>query len=107
MDRVRGRRFDNEPKLNMKKVFATIIAIIVFIMVIISIKSLFKSNEAPSELNIQTSYFTVFENVDGSCEFKIKTDVLNKNSGILNKISSFSDLTDRLNKLRCSDEEKH
>ena len=69
----------------------------------------YKIGDLPFTFNTrkQIGEFTVFENVDGSCEFKIKTDVLNKNSGILNKISSFSDLTDRLNNLRYSDEEKH
>jgi hypothetical protein len=62
MDRVRGRRFDDEPKLNIKKVFATIIAIIVVIMVIISIKNLFKKDNISSEMNVQTSYFTSYEN---------------------------------------------
>lgn len=33
----RGRRFDAEPKLNIKKVIATILAIIVLVMVIASI----------------------------------------------------------------------
>jgi len=62
MDRVRGRRFDYEPKLNLKKVFATIIAIIVFIMVIISIKNLFKKEGNVTEMTVPTSYFTIYEN---------------------------------------------
>ena len=41
MNRVRGRRYDDAPrKLNMKKVIATIIAFIVIIMVILSLKIL-------------------------------------------------------------------
>ena len=40
MSRSRGRRYDNEPKLNIKKVIATIVAIIVFIMFILSLKNL-------------------------------------------------------------------
>ena len=38
----KGRRFDEEPQLNIKKVIATIIALIVIIMVIVSVISLFK-----------------------------------------------------------------
>ena len=36
----RGRRYSNEPKLNIKKVIATIVAVIVVIMFVISIKKL-------------------------------------------------------------------
>ena len=64
MNRVRGRgrRFDNEPKLNLKKVFATIVAIIVIIMVIVSIINLFNKDEKiDSEMIIPKSYFTIFE----------------------------------------------
>lgn len=35
----KGRRYDNEAKLNYKKVFAVIIAIIVIIIAIIAIKN--------------------------------------------------------------------
>ena len=35
--RTRGRRYDNEPKLNLKKVAGVIIALAVIIMIIISI----------------------------------------------------------------------
>lgn len=38
MSRKRGKRYDNTPKLNKKKVLATIIAIIVIIMMVISFK---------------------------------------------------------------------
>ena len=43
----RGRRFDDEPKLNIKKVIATIIALIVIVMVIISVVALFRNQEQP------------------------------------------------------------
>ena len=36
MSRARGKRYDEKPKLNIKKVIATIIAIAVFIMFISS-----------------------------------------------------------------------
>ena len=56
----RGKRYDTEPKLNMKKVFAVIIAIAVLIMFIFMIKKLItKGNE---EVKITSkSYFTVFK----------------------------------------------
>lgn len=43
----RGRRFDDEPKLNIKKVIATIIALIVIIMVAVSVVALFQKKEQP------------------------------------------------------------
>ena len=36
----RGRRYSNEPKLNVKKVIAVVIAIIVIIMFVIALKNL-------------------------------------------------------------------
>lgn len=62
MNRIRGRRFDDEPKLNIKKVIATIVAIIVIIMVIISIKNLFSKNKKVNVMSVQTTYFTVYDN---------------------------------------------
>ena len=62
MDRVRGKRFDNEPKLNKRKVFATVIAIVVFIIVILSIKKIFKKDTKIAEMIVQTAYFTVYNN---------------------------------------------
>ena len=39
-----GRRYDQEPKLNIKKVFAVILAILVIIMFVYIIKGFFSSN---------------------------------------------------------------
>ena len=58
----RGKRYDGDGELNKKKVAATIIAIVVIIMVIISIKNLFSGNATASEMTVQTSYFTVYDN---------------------------------------------
>lgn len=58
----RGRRFDDEPKLNMKKVFATVLAVFVIILIIISIKNLFTKEKITQEVSVQTSYFTIFNN---------------------------------------------
>lgn len=57
----RGRRFDDEPKLNMKKVFATVLAVFVIILVILSIKNLFTKEKITQEVAVQTTYFTVFD----------------------------------------------
>ena len=63
MNRVRGRRFDEEPKLNMKKVIATIVAFIVLIMVIVSIKNLFTGEKKVANvMSFQTTYFTMYDN---------------------------------------------
>ena len=78
MDRVKGRRFDNEPKLNLKKVFATIVAIIVFIMVIVSIVNLLnKDKKTNTEMQIPIRYFPIFESgkygvIDGTGAIIIK-----------------------------------
>ena len=56
----RGRRYDNEPKLNLKKVIGVILAFIVIIMIIISINKLMKSD---NNVEIKSSrYYTCFEN---------------------------------------------
>ena len=62
MSRVRGRRFDNEPKLNIKKVIAFIIAIAVVIMVFVSVKNLLTKDEKTKEVSVETTYFSIMEN---------------------------------------------
>lgn len=63
MSRVKGRRYNNEPrKLNMKKVIATIIAVIVIIMIIISLKNILTSEEKTKEVSSLTTYISVVEN---------------------------------------------
>lgn len=59
---AKGRRYDGEPQLNKKKVVATIIAIAVIVMVIISIKNLFTNKNLVGEMTVKTAYFTVYEN---------------------------------------------
>lgn len=56
----KGRRYDTEPKLNMKKVFAVIIAIAVIIMFIFIIKGLF-SKESTTGKIVRKSYFTSYK----------------------------------------------
>lgn len=55
----RGRRYE-EPKLNMKKVFAVIIAIIVIIMFIFMIKGLLTKDKDQGKI-ISKDYFTCFK----------------------------------------------
>lgn len=57
----KGKRYDTKPKLNVKKVYGVLIAIIVLIMVIVSITKALKNND---ELNIisNISYHTIYSN---------------------------------------------
>jgi len=57
----RGRRYDNQPKLNMKKVIAVIVAFILIIMFIVAIKSLLTSDSSASKL-VSTTYFVINKN---------------------------------------------
>jgi hypothetical protein len=56
----RGRRYDSEPKLNLKKVFAVIIAIVVIIMFIFIIKGLITSETSTGKISSE-SYFTIYK----------------------------------------------
>lgn len=58
----KGRRYDKESKLNIKKVIAVLIAIIVIIMFVIVLVKLIKSNDKKEKKNIQIGYFTIYEN---------------------------------------------
>ena len=58
----RGKRYDDEPKLNIKKVIAVIIAILVVIMFVIGIKELLKPRELVKEKTFITAYYTIYEN---------------------------------------------
>ena len=70
----RGRRYNNEPKLNIKKVIGVIVAIIVIIMFIIAIKDLLKSDSSSNNL-VSTSYFLINE--------KNKWGVIDNNARII------------------------
>lgn len=56
----RGRRYDTEPKLNMKKVFAVIIAISVIIMFIFIIKGLLTKESTTGKITSK-SYFAAYK----------------------------------------------
>ncbi|MCR5187205.1 MAG: WG repeat-containing protein [Clostridia bacterium] len=57
----RGRRYDNEPKLNIKKVLAIVIAIAVLVLFVATIKSLFTSENKPKEMLTSTAYFSSYK----------------------------------------------
>lgn len=61
MSRSKGKRYDGNPKLNIKKVVAVIVAIIVIIMVIISLKNLLNGNKT-KDVSSLTTYITVYTN---------------------------------------------
>ena len=56
----RGRRFDENPKLNVKKVIATIVALIVVVMVVISIKNLLTSAPKTQDVSTVKTYFSTY-----------------------------------------------
>ena len=58
----KGRRYDNEPKLNIKKVIAVILVIAVIIMFIITVKKLLNTTDKEYTKNTAMSYFSVFSN---------------------------------------------
>ena len=59
----RGKRYNNdERKLNMKKVFAVIIAIIVIAMFFIGMKELLKGSPKTNEKTFALAYYTLYEN---------------------------------------------
>ena len=58
---AKGKRYDSEPKLNIKKVIGVIIAFVVLIMIITSIVKILKNN--PDEDVVRTSsYYLVYTN---------------------------------------------
>lgn len=61
MSRTRGRRYETEPKLNLKKVVGVIIALVVIIMIIISIINIIKDSDKTVETKVFT-YYTAYEN---------------------------------------------
>lgn len=59
----RARRYDNEQKLNVKKIIAVIVFILVIVMFVIGIKSLLNGEKTGTSGKIETtSYFTVYDN---------------------------------------------
>ena len=61
MSSKRGRRYDSEPKLNLKKVFGTIIVFILIIFVIVSFVNILKP-ESTIKTVISKKYFSINQN---------------------------------------------
>lgn len=59
--RTRGKRYDKEPKLNMKKVVGVMVAFAVVVMIIISIVNIVKTSNKKIEVK-KYSYYTAYEN---------------------------------------------
>ena len=60
MGRARGRRYEQEPKLNLKKVFAVLIAIAVVIMFVFIIKGILAKGEDKGKIT-SASYYAMFK----------------------------------------------
>lgn len=58
---AKGKRYDSEPKLNMKKVFGVIFAFVVLIMLIVSIVKILK-NDSSTSSNNKDIYFSMYSN---------------------------------------------
>lgn len=56
----RGRRYEQEPKLNLKKVFAVIIALVVVIMFIFVIRNILTKGKETGKISSET-YFVVYK----------------------------------------------
>ncbi len=56
----RGKRYDGEQKLNVKKVFAVLIAIAVIVMFVIGIRELLNTEDTPQEKVVALRYFPVY-----------------------------------------------
>ena len=59
----KGRRYDGEQKLNLKKVFAVVAVIVIIILAILGIRKILKSDKnTVVSKNIELHYFTLFKN---------------------------------------------
>ena len=57
----RGKRYNGERKLNMKKVFAVIMAIVIIILFIIVIAKLLKGSENTNEKSFVSAYYAIYQ----------------------------------------------
>lgn len=79
----RGKRYDGEPKLNIKKVIASILVLAVIIMIIILIIKFFKKGKPKAEIkNVTNSYLAVYTNerwgvINSKGEYVIKPEYEN------------------------------
>lgn len=56
----KGKRYDGEQKLNLKKVFAVLLAIAVIVMFVVGINRLFNTRSATEEKTVALRYFPVY-----------------------------------------------
>lgn len=61
MSRSKGKRYSNEPKLNIKKVIAVMVAIAVLIMFVVIIKKLLQTGQEEKNMSVM-SYYPVYTN---------------------------------------------
>ena len=91
----RGKRYNHEPKLNMKKVVAVIVAFILIIMFVMAIKSLLSSDSSASKL-VSTTYFVInkdnatFSDVMSSYSYILHMKLIHKKILCEANILSFS-----------------
>ncbi len=57
----RGKRYDDTPKLNIKKVIATVLVFVVLIMVIISLENILSNESVTKDVTTLTAYVSVFQ----------------------------------------------
>ena len=62
MSRSRGKRYDEEPKLNIKKVIAFIIALAVIVMSVISLIKLLNEESTDQKFISTNEYLTIYTN---------------------------------------------
>ena len=60
-NRTRGRRYNGDKKLNMKKVFAVLIAILVIFMFILGMKEILKGGSKTNEKLFPLAYYAIYE----------------------------------------------
>ena len=93
----RGKRYDDEPKLNLKKVFGTIITIAVIIMIIISINKIL-NRQAEQVLTGKVEYFvTYLDGKWGVIDSNGTTVIQNKYNEVINS-KYLDDILDAGNK---------
>lgn len=58
----RGKRYDDEQKLNLKKVFGVIIVVVIIALFVICIKNLLKKDENVTNYFTEISYYSTYKN---------------------------------------------
>lgn len=58
----RGKRYDEEQKLNFKKVFAVVVVVTIIVLFVIGIKNLLKKDENVTNYFTEISYYSTYQN---------------------------------------------